>query len=243
MILVHYKDKEFNRKLVKEIKNSEKRYYLNKPEGGLWTSPIDSEYGWREFLREGNLSSGRKRLEHYVLFKIKDSIKRKLFIVNSEEDVLLLPRIMINNYTLVDFERLANMGYSGLWLTWKGQVETRYTRPGGIEFYGWDVETVLLFSMNGVEEAKIKIPKIPTKNWKNIKIKISTKKNKNGSWSVIDWWNNPNTDNTTTQEKEINIINIPLNKYSSRKSAIRSLRKLIETFRDDPNLKIYECNR
>lgn len=242
MILVHYKDKEFNRKLVKGIKNSEKRYYLNKPEGGLWTSPIDSEYGWREFLREGNLSSGRKRLEHYVLFKLKDSIKRKLFIVNSEEDVLLLPRIMINNYTLVDFERLANMGYSGLWLTWKGQVETRYTRPGGIEFYGWDVETVLLFSMNGVEEAKIKIPKIPTKNWKNIKIKISTKKNKNGTWDVIDWWNNPNTDNTT-QEKEINIINIPLDKYSSRKSAIRSLRKLIKTFRDDPNLKIYEYDR
>lgn len=241
MILVHYKDKEFNRKLVKEVKNSEKRYYLNKPEGGLWTSPINSEYGWREFLREGNLSSGRKRLEHYALFKLNDSIKRKLFIVNSEEDVLLLPRIMINNYILVDFERLANMGYSGLWLTWKGQVETRYTRPGGIEFYGWDVETVLLFSMNGVEEAKIKIPKIPTKKWKNIKIKITTEKNENGTWDVIDWRNDD--PNANIQKKNIKTINISLDKYSSRKSAIRSLRKLIETFRDDPNLKIYECDR
>lgn len=240
MILVHYKDKEFNKKLVKGIKNSEKRYYLNKPEGGLWTSPIDSEYGWREFLREGNLGSGGKRLEHYVLFKLKDSIKRKLFIVNSEEDVLLLPRIMINNYILVDFERLANMGYSGLWLTWKGQVETRYTRPAGIEFYGWDVETVLLFSMNGVEEAKIKIPKIPTKKWKDIEIKITTEKNENGTWDVIDWWSDPNTN---IPKKNIKTINIPLDKYSSRKSAIRNLRKLIETFRDDPNLKIYECDR
>jgi len=47
--LLHFGAARYNPKKFKPISDVS---FGNKPTGGLWTSPVDSEYGWREWCEQ-----------------------------------------------------------------------------------------------------------------------------------------------------------------------------------------------
>ncbi len=155
---------EIKKDQFNEIKNMKRG---NKPWGGLWTSPIESEYGWYNFVK------GEHYREEYYLNKmtlITLKSDAKIYKIDSVEDFDLCPHIqervqeqdpffitsqdqntIFNKFKKIDFEKLSE-DYDGVWITVKAIVnlENRHQNFMG-DLYGWDVETVLLFNLNCIE--------------------------------------------------------------------------------------------
>ena len=151
--LVHYGHNTFSKEMFKPIKNAA----WVKPEGGLWTSPIDSEFGWYHWATEEQFEI--HRLETwFCLGMIQGS---KILLIDSYEDFIRLPFCTGNTYfQSLDFELIAEY-YDAIWLTNKGQAETRHPRPIMQEghcmppnLYGWDFDTVLILNPDCVVELR-----------------------------------------------------------------------------------------
>lgn len=102
---VVYGKKKFNPEKFRKIKN---RKGWCKPKAGLWASPIDSKWGWRDFIISV-MESWKKDLQTY--FKFKLSSTAKIYIIDTLEDLYQVPfkRILklqpaLSDY-LIDFER------------------------------------------------------------------------------------------------------------------------------------------
>jgi len=131
--LIHYGAKNYDPKLVSPIKNS-----WVKPEGGLWTSPINSEYGWKDWC---TMEDFRECTEDNS-FVIELYDWAKVYVIDDLEDLLALPFTTFFEGEYLDFEWLAKE-YDAVWLTNKGEVKTRWTKPA---LYGWDCESVLILN-------------------------------------------------------------------------------------------------
>lgn len=112
--------------------------------GGLWTSPIDSENNWRKWCERENFNIWKLEKS----FRMEVSTKNLLVIDNYYDfnTQMVHSNIMtIDIYGLpsIDWEKLVNQ-YNGIWLTARGEAETRYSYPYNL--YGWDCDTVLLFN-------------------------------------------------------------------------------------------------
>lgn len=116
-----------------------------KPKGGLWTSPVNSDWGWKQWCE-----SNEFRLESLQYsYKLELLDNARLLIIDSLDDLLRLPfrndlpihQIISSKY--LDFE-LLKKSYDAIWLTKKGQGETHLSRP--INLYGWDCECVLIMN-------------------------------------------------------------------------------------------------
>ena len=120
--------------LIKPIRNDS----FVKPAGGLWASPIDSNYGWKEWCKEESFGN----LESYFTFMFKGNV----FIINSERNLHEIPWLTtIYSYAKYpDFEAMSKNGIDAIWLTEKGEAETRFSIPEGL--YGWDCESVLVMN-------------------------------------------------------------------------------------------------
>jgi hypothetical protein len=131
MKCIHYGATAYNEHKFASIKNIE----FVKPAGGLWVSPINSEWGWKDWCEmEGFRVCDEK---NSFTIDIKDSAK--IFIINSYEDLLKAP--LTGRMTRhIDFELMCKK-YDAIWLTAKGQEKTRFTEPG---LYGWDCESILI---------------------------------------------------------------------------------------------------
>ncbi len=138
LTVIHYGDKEYVPGKFIEIKNDD----WIKPRFGLWTSPVDSEYGWKNWCSDNEF----RECHESNSFKLKFKPHAKIVLVDSVDDLLLLPVRASNIYTgrnTIDFNFLAQT-CDAMWLTDKGERQTRYSDP--ISLYGWDCETVLIFN-------------------------------------------------------------------------------------------------
>lgn len=138
LTLIHYGSERFEKKLFRKIINND----WTKPIGGLWTSPTGSTYGWKEWclqedFRIDSLSSH---------FKLKFTKEARVLLIDSFPDLEKLPKRKVN---YLDFEKISNK-FDAIWLTEKGQWETRFTRP--FNLYGWDCESILVLNPESVEE-------------------------------------------------------------------------------------------
>lgn len=135
----------------------------NKPKGGLWTSPEDSEWGWKDFVINEKFQES-KYLGKVTLITLKSDAK--IYKIQNKEDYLKCPlrdREMDISFELdaiysklqyIDFEKLSEE-YDALWVTKEvlnvlgtfGVLDDFSLGP----LYGWDVETVLLFNLNCIE--------------------------------------------------------------------------------------------
>lgn len=149
----------YNPTQFKKVTN--KWSFLNKPYGGLWSSPKNSQWGWKdwcksEMFREKSLRFGFK-------FKLKKSAK--IFVLDAISDYLNLPDEYFwrdpNSMMLtksLNWEKLATE-YDGFLLTEKGLEETRDLGfdpfvKGRQGFNAWDCETLLVFSLDCISEVK-----------------------------------------------------------------------------------------
>jgi len=130
--------KKFDRKKFNSIKN---RMHV-KPEGGLWASPINSTWGWKDWCESesyGDLSSNFE-------FEFEGNV----FVINSLQDAMKMPWREVEGYRSIkypDYEKMIELGYDAILLTENGQQETRYSEPS---LYGWDCESVLVMNPSGV---------------------------------------------------------------------------------------------
>jgi len=108
-----------------------------KPAGGLWTSPIDSEWGWKDWceLNEwGDLSS------HFCL-----RFTGRVYVIDSMRAAKQLPwrkPSWYSRFAWPDYEAIK--GVDAIHMTVEGERATRYY--GEPSFCGWDCETVWIMN-------------------------------------------------------------------------------------------------
>jgi len=146
--VVHFGSKEYQPHLINPIKNDN----WVKPKGGLWTSPINSNWGWKDWCESENFRDCNEANS----FKLKFKNDAKIMLIDSLKDLLNLPKRIIdygNNCKreYPDFELLATI-CDAIWLTEKGQNETHLSYPNSL--YGWDCESVLILNPECCYEAR-----------------------------------------------------------------------------------------
>ena len=127
-----------NTEKIQPIKN---RGFV-KPEGGLWASPVDSLYGWREWCNDNNFGD----LSTSFQFQFSGNI----YTINSLNDLFSLPLRFAfeNRFYFIDFEECLKRGIDAIHLTNSGEMATRFSKP--VNLYGWDCESVLILNPNGI---------------------------------------------------------------------------------------------
>lgn len=142
MKVVHYtKEASFELRPM-TIKNAGTEGIWCKPIGGLWASPLDSKFSWRDWCRAENFRDTGKQVK-----VILDIDMGNFITIKSEADLSQLPWYHLAGLNLmeaIDFEKLAADGIDGIYLTEQGQWATRFSFPRTL--YGWDCESILILN-------------------------------------------------------------------------------------------------
>ena len=126
-----------------------------KPNGGLWASPVDSDYGWKKWCQ----------IQSFNLDKLSESfeigIKGNIYKIDNKRDLLDLPLVLPprfqqmrvpTDYPLLfhvpDFKKILSDGIDAIHLTEKGECCTRLSEPN---LYGWDCECVLILNKDCIK--------------------------------------------------------------------------------------------
>lgn len=144
---------------IRPIERKNNRLYLNKPNSGLWASPVDSRYGWKDWCSQEcfrtndfgvytkwKLKPGTKIL---VINTIKDFLSAMdKYRTREEGDLSYFPRYYL------DFYRIMKDGYSGVYLTELGSRVCHY----GIRYEGnytdlnaWDCESIVVWDKDKIK--------------------------------------------------------------------------------------------
>ena len=149
MQLIHYGTTAYCVDNVAPIVDDPQRAGMKKPSGGLWTSPVNSKYGWKDWCEAESFGT----LQEWVFL---DFVGRVLTIdcVNDLDQLdwytpdYFLGLCKPSQYPL--FEPLLPH-YDAIHLTEEGHWSTRLP-PGPRDFYGWDCETVLILNPQRLEQ-------------------------------------------------------------------------------------------
>lgn len=147
--------KEKFRSLVNSGFHYEVFRQTNKPLGGLWGSPTDSDFGWKDFCKREEF--GTEKLETYTLWKVKDNAD--IYVINSAEDLTSL--LDVYGYLedpryrkyLVDYNKMSR-DYDGIFLTDKGNWECHSYieyKNGFTDLNAWDCESIVVWNPNVIE--------------------------------------------------------------------------------------------
>lgn len=137
---IHYGSKKFDPNRVRPIENEE---YWTKPEGGLWASPVDADYGWYDWCRRENFDY--RSLDVWFTFKLKEDTK--ILYLRCKEDLMSIPSKYILRWNCnpdhvvpatlyLDFEKLDEDGYQAI--VYEHNVYTHYA------FNCWDCDSIVV---------------------------------------------------------------------------------------------------
>jgi len=144
---------KFDLKKFNPIKN---RPYFCKPGGGLWSSPIDSTWGWRQWV-ESEMPEWMEQKYGLTQFKFTLKSNSKIYTIDNIADLLMIPhkirmpRLLSCFGDLIDFEEMVKE-FDAILLTEEGQVDTRWSDEHGMSLYGWDCESLLVLRPDCVKE-------------------------------------------------------------------------------------------
>ena len=145
---------DYDPKKFEKIKN---RQSFCKPFGGLWSSPVDSEWGWRQWV-ECEMPSWKEIIDSSG-FKFKMKPESKIYVIDSVVDLIRVPHKVRDfclmsyfpNKQLIDFEKMS-IEYDAILLTISGESDTRWSETEyGMDLYGWDCETLLVLRNENIE--------------------------------------------------------------------------------------------
>jgi len=137
MELIHYGASSFSPEKFEPVSNE---MYWCKPYGGLWTSPVDSSWGWSNWSQANDFCD---LSEHFSL-----TFHGRLLTIDSFEDLDRLLWKEHKHFGCLCFESLLP-DYDAIHLTIKGECETRHTYPKSL--YGWDCETVFIMNPESIQ--------------------------------------------------------------------------------------------
>jgi hypothetical protein len=142
---IHYGDTEFNKDKFTKVTNEP---CWVKPNGGLWASSIDTNYGWKDWCDANDF----RECNEDNSFKFTLTETAKVLHIHSVKDLEDIPeqkekfdgfKFMSTFY--IDFEKLIEMGYDAVEL---------HLSDDGYEFgtslyyklYGWDCDSIVIMN-------------------------------------------------------------------------------------------------
>lgn len=120
------------------------KHGFNKPRyrHTLWTSPVDSGFGWKDWCRDESWGDPEALQWHLTL-----APSTRLLVIKNRRDIVLLERQYRHCkdfgpvITCIDWPRVAE-DYDAIHLMEYALWDDRFGHP---DLYGWDCETVVLF--------------------------------------------------------------------------------------------------
>ena len=140
---IHYGSCRFDKSRFIKIVNRE---MFVKPGGGLWASPVESKYGWRQWCESERFHTGRLGWS----FEFTLSPGAKVLHIFAVEDLDELPKQACEGqlpYVCLDFEKLLADGYDAVELhlsedrSYGGFMAVLYWA-----LYGWDCDSILVMN-------------------------------------------------------------------------------------------------
>ena len=149
-LYIHYGSNHLIKEKVIEMKHEAgSNMAINKPDFGLWGSPVDCEFGWKEWCEAEDFRTDT--LDRYFVFKVKDGAK--IFIVRNNDDVsdyLCTPHLFTLEYMFppkyIDFNKIMKE-YDGMELI----HEDNYSSLHYNYFYSWDVDSIVVWNPDVIE--------------------------------------------------------------------------------------------
>ena len=146
-VYIHYGSSEFDKEKFVPIKNGNLE---SKPYGGLWASPADSKYGWKDWCE--NEGFRLDDLSSSFSFVLSDD--SRVLHLRSGKDVYKLPRYNYwacfsgdpkHAFMCIDFEALMK-NYDAVEVHLSEEGPCKYDDSLYWKMYGWDCDSILIMN-------------------------------------------------------------------------------------------------
>lgn len=143
---IHYGATELH-----EIEPIQNERFFTKPKGGLWASPVDASFGWKEWCEREHFRKNSE--ENSFRFRVKD--ESKIIHLYSVKDLDKLPKQKseYNDESLMcilDFEKIQK-DYDGIELHLSDESNHDFCNGLYFKLYGWDCDSILIFNEKAIE--------------------------------------------------------------------------------------------
>lgn len=148
MEYIHYGSSKFDPKRWKDVRGSEGGFF-NKPDGGLWASPVDSEYGWLAWCSCEKFDLNR--LKKSFRFTIAPTARILELTPDNVWDLpgdeVLRKRFGWMPYNVGTFSRVIGIDFAKLSEDYDVLVCSITKYPALYRFlYGWDCDCILVLN-------------------------------------------------------------------------------------------------
>lgn len=150
---IHYGSTKFEPEKFEPIQN---RLFV-KPTGGFWASPIETEWGWKDWCEAENYEECEK--ENSFTFTLSENAN--VLHLHNVEDLDSLPKLKlpeplkslskgILGMVYLDFEKILKSGYDAIEIHLEDfSLESLYGK-----LYGWDCDSILIMNPEIIKEVK-----------------------------------------------------------------------------------------
>lgn len=145
---VHYGSEKFDMDKFLEIKDKGilchgKNKFINKPDYGLWASPVDTDFGWKEFCTNEDFRTDR--LSESFTLELSDDAK--VFTVTKLDDI---PSNYISEIKARHGAELHNLNFDRIMEDYDAMElihsKGRYNELHYSLFYSWDVDSIVIWN-------------------------------------------------------------------------------------------------
>lgn len=145
---IHYGSHAYLPELFCDIHNT---YMSVKPTGGLWASPVDANFGWKDWCKE----SGARDCKEENSFTFTLAENAKVYHIYSVSNLLKLPQKRDANLAkcidqiFLDFEAIKNSGIDAIELHLSEEkIESVGSLGNRLYYtlYGWDCDSILIMN-------------------------------------------------------------------------------------------------
>lgn len=143
---IHYGHKKFERERFCSISNE---MAFVKPIGGLWASPVDCDWGWKDWCKDSGFRKCKK--SNSFTFTLKtDANVAHIFSIN---DLHMFPRLkneyILDSWYCFDFEKMLKDGIDAVELHLSEEDRSCCSDwQDGLywQLYGWDCDSILIMN-------------------------------------------------------------------------------------------------
>lgn len=138
-VYIHYGHKKFDKEMFRPIRNE--RFWI-KPIGGLWASPVDAKFGWKDWNEREQFRECNE--DNCFRFTMPDA---NIFVIDSVEKMKNLPEAptMLRSLYTIDFEECVKMGYDAIELVLSADRQLYW------DLYGWDCDSVIVMNPDKIK--------------------------------------------------------------------------------------------
>lgn len=137
MTYIHYGSQYFDPDLFQPIRNQR---YFNKPNGGLWASPVDAEYGWKQWCDAECFRECREDESFCFTLEENARVLRIDSLAAAKALPLQLTDMDIQTVHFYDFEKLKAEGVDAVEYIVSADPQLYW------EMYGRDCDSILILN-------------------------------------------------------------------------------------------------